>query len=190
MKPGQWVSAAKVAFSRDGKHIAVYIAAGSRAAPAGLLIDETSAAVQVWDLDTKISMQALRGLKVAVERLAFSADGKRVATATDKTLLVWDVESGNELVTLPGPGQVGAIACSPDGKFLAASGKDGTAWIHRVSSANKTAAEKQFGKKSQWHVPISCGRLRADSPPIISTVRSEPNTMGRCFAGAPTSDRS
>jgi WD40 repeat protein/serine/threonine protein kinase len=54
-----------------------------------------------------------------------SPDGKRVAiaTRTDNTLRVWDVETGNELFSIKGAG--GGIAFSPDGKRLAIhSGKE------------------------------------------------------------------
>jgi WD40 repeat protein len=60
--------------------------------------------------------------------VAFSPDGKRVATAsTDFTARVWDAESGKELLTLEGhDSSVWSVAWSPDGKRLATAGEDGT----------------------------------------------------------------
>ena len=44
---GEWASAGDVAFGPDGKCVAVPVTAGSRGAPAGLLIDDTGASVRV-----------------------------------------------------------------------------------------------------------------------------------------------
>ncbi len=67
----------------------------------------------------------LRGHSSPVRAVAFSANGKRLATASgDGTAKLWDAESGKELLTLRGV--VWGVAFSPDGKRLAtASGEDG-----------------------------------------------------------------
>ncbi len=63
--------------------------------------------------------------------VAFSADGKRLATASlDKTAKVWDVETGQELLTLAGhDDRVMGVAFSPDGKLLATASWDNTAKV-------------------------------------------------------------
>ncbi len=137
VKPGQWVSAADVAFGPNGRYIAVPLTAGSRGSPAGVLIDETKASVQIWDLETGKSTQAFQGLEASVERVVFSPDGKKLAMASgDKVLRVWDVETGKELEALQGRDHIGVVEFSPDGKLLAAGGKDGSVWIWRVAAAN------------------------------------------------------
>ena len=133
---GEWASAADVAFSPDGKRIAAPVTAGSRSAPAGLLIDDTGASVRVWDLETGQATQAMKGLKASVGRVVFSPDGKLLATAGgDKAVRVWDVATGKELAVLPGPDGVLAIAFSPDGKSLAAGSKNGSVRIWPVPTA-------------------------------------------------------
>lgn len=137
VEPGEWASAGDVAFGPDGKRIAVPVTAGSRGAPAGLLIDDTGASVRVWDLATGQSTKPVKGLKASVGRVVFSPDGRHLATAgSDKVVRVWDVETGEELADLIGPDRVGVVAFSPDGKSLAASSKDGSVRIWGMPTAN------------------------------------------------------
>jgi WD40 repeat protein len=68
-----------------------------------------------------------------VYAMAFSPDGKRLATAgADKVVRVWDAESGEEMMALPAGDRVEAVAFSPDGKSLAAGGRDGTIGVWAV----------------------------------------------------------
>ncbi len=70
----------------------------------------------------------LSGHTAAVNGVAFSPDGKRVATASnDGTAKVWDATTGKELFTLKGhTGPVTSITYRPDGKHIATSSEDGT----------------------------------------------------------------
>ncbi|MDE5083010.1 MAG: NACHT domain-containing protein, partial [Trichodesmium sp. St18_bin1] len=51
--------------------------------------------------------------------IAFSPDGKTIATKSNKTVRLWDAENGNELATLNHQEWVKAVAFSPDGKTIA-----------------------------------------------------------------------
>jgi WD40 repeat protein len=66
-----------------------------------------------------------------VESVAFSPDGRRLATASDdKTAKIWDAETGKELATLRGHEEpVRSVAFSPDGRRLATASADDTAKI-------------------------------------------------------------
>jgi WD40 repeat protein len=136
VRPGEWASAGDVAFTPDGKRVAAPVTAGSRGAPAGLLIDDTGASVRVWDLETGKDTQPVKGLKASVGRVAFSPDGSRLATAgADKVVRVWAVATGKELAGLPSSDRVSAVAFSPDGKSVAAGSRDGSIRVWAAPAA-------------------------------------------------------
>ncbi len=66
----------------------------------------------------RASCATLRGHRSAVSAVAVTPDGRRaVSGSRDKTLRVWDLESGAELATLYGHSDwVRAVAVTPDGR--------------------------------------------------------------------------
>ena len=75
------------------------------------------------------SLLTLTGHTNAVSSASFSADGKRIVTASqDFTARIWDADSGNELLTLTGHDQiVNSASFSVDGKRVVTASYDGTA---------------------------------------------------------------
>ncbi len=62
-----------------------------------------------------------------VESVAFSPDGRLIATGAMRTLILWEARTGRWLRTLRGhKGVIVSLAFSPDGKLLASSGLDAT----------------------------------------------------------------
>ncbi len=99
-----------VAFSPDG----VLCASGS--------LDGT---VKLWPIDAPNSQVTFRNSRGWVGTVAFSPDSRRVATAHDGNVRIWDPRTGEEFHRLPGPrgllGRIGLVF-SADGSLLAASG--------------------------------------------------------------------
>lgn len=63
--------------------------------------------MKVWDAETGQEKLTLKGHTGVVNSVAWSSDGKRIASGSgDSTLKVWDAETGQEIRTFKG----GAIA--------------------------------------------------------------------------------
>jgi WD domain, G-beta repeat len=67
----------------------------------------------------------LEGVNAKVYAVAFSPDGKTLASGAYKKILLWDLGTGKQIGVLQGhDDQVAALAFSPDGKMLVSSGGD------------------------------------------------------------------
>jgi WD40 repeat protein/KaiC/GvpD/RAD55 family RecA-like ATPase len=72
----------------------------------------------------------LRAHRSPVWSVAWSPDGKRLATANEEDTRVWDAETGKEMLTLSGHSSPArSVAWSPDGKRLVTGSNDGTAKV-------------------------------------------------------------
>ena len=81
-----------------------------------------------WDRLCHSFLLDLKGHTSWVTSVAFSADGKRLASADlDGAVKVWDAISGQELLTLKADiFDVASVTFSADGKWLASASQDGT----------------------------------------------------------------
>lgn len=79
--------------------------------------------IYLWDDNTPRALEKLDG---AVNALAFSPDGSRLASAgADGLIRVWEVESGEIVLTFEQGAAVNSVIFSPDGTQLISGGADG-----------------------------------------------------------------
>jgi WD40 repeat protein/tRNA A-37 threonylcarbamoyl transferase component Bud32/Flp pilus assembly protein TadD len=88
--------------------------------------------VRLWDARTGKAVRSWRtrrespGPPFGVTALAFSPDGKRLGCADLNLVTVWDVATGEPLLSLNGGAEVYGLAYSPDGRRLASVGQNDT----------------------------------------------------------------
>lgn len=121
---GHTVPTQGVIFSPDGKLIAS--CAGN---PPGM--NPGDGEVKLWDADSGREIRALARSSAGFLDLAFSPDGKRLATISrDHLVKVWDVETGRELMSFKAHGVdppfdgSPSVAFSTDGKRIVSCGAD------------------------------------------------------------------
>jgi sugar lactone lactonase YvrE len=72
------------------------------------------------------------------DSIAFSPDGRTVASNVDKTVVLWDIASGQELRTLRGhEAKVAKVAFSPDGRTVAATSSEKTTKLWDTASGRE-----------------------------------------------------
>src|SRR5919199_1843200 len=81
----------------------------------------------------------LGGHNLSVQAVAIAADGKRTISASyDKTLKIWDTDTGRELRTLTGhTGPVRGVAIAPDGLTAISASDDNTLKIWDIETGSE-----------------------------------------------------
>jgi len=119
---GHWGAVNGVAFSADCSLVVSGSFTETRRSwmPRNCGYDRT---LRVWRVADGKEMKALRARDVS--DLSLSPDGSRIATASGKSVDVWDAGRGRRLCSLEGHTEaVVAVAYSPDGKWIASGSWD------------------------------------------------------------------
>merc|ERR1712196_217021 len=87
----------------------------------------------IWDAESGQELLILEGYSEYVSSVSFSPDGRRIVSGGcdvfsigsggEKTIRIWDAESGQELLKLEGhSGYVSSVSFSPDGRRIVSGG--------------------------------------------------------------------
>jgi WD40 repeat protein len=114
-----------LAYSPDGRHIA-----SASVFPKLERLRESRGVVKIWDAETGRDLVTFQEQVGVVLSLAFSPDGRRVASSSindDHTFVVWDAGSGAVIRIVRGhASHVDRLRYSPDGRLLASASTDGS----------------------------------------------------------------
>ncbi len=107
----------RIRFSPDGKLLVVV----------GGLSTSMVGEARVLNADSGRELVSLKGHTIAVQDAAFSPDSQRLATCSaDRTVRLWDVATGQEILTLRGHRPIWSVRFVSDGRRLVGASADGT----------------------------------------------------------------
>ena len=126
-----------LAISPDGCHVAV---------------STHDPAVTIWNLATGEEVQVCQGHTSVIKNVAFSPDGKWVASGAGDIarsepgeVKVWEWETGHELLELRGhTDPIYGVAFSPDGQRLVSASQDHTVKVWDLSTGRETLTLRAF----------------------------------------------
>ncbi len=97
-----------------------------------------------------LESRALEGYESAIWTLAFSPDGKWLATASEDGVGLWNVQNPREIKFLEGhTGARNTLAFSPDGKWLAIGLSDKTVRLWNVQNPKEVKVLEGHGERIQ-----------------------------------------
>ncbi len=116
--------------------------------------EDMTFSIKLWNPQTAAEVMTLPGHNNMVMHLAFSPDGRLLASGGyDNIIKIWEVSSGRELHRLSGhTAWISALDFSPDGKFLVSGSDDASSRLWNVGSGELLATLVTLNKGNDWLV--------------------------------------
>jgi WD40 repeat protein len=123
----------------------------------------------MWTVDGTL-LKKLEGHTAAVRACAFSHDGSRLATASqDKTVRVWDVETGKCLFVFEHIGRVYDVHFSLDSKKIISSSSFATCTLWDLEKAKPVDDEPERQFKTGSGTCFSCAFVDNDKKLVMAS---------------------
>ena len=122
--------------------------------------------VKIWDFEQGLEIRTIKGHIDAVYSLAFQQQRRLVSVSADRTVKVWDVNTGEQLfkpMSEPS-GELYALALHPDGELVAAAGADKMIRTWGLTGHGGKLLRSAFAHDS----PILCLAFALDGKTLIS----------------------
>jgi WD40 repeat protein len=137
----------------------------------GIAASYSDGSTIVRSVGTEKELLTLTGHESAVYALAWSPDGKRLATGSlDHTARVWDAASGAELLSMPNQSDnVLGVAWSPDSKRLAIASGDHAVRVYAMDIHDLMLARRRVTRElrqEECHTYLHMAKC----PPTPSTL--------------------
>ncbi len=110
--------------------------------------------VTLWDVASGTEIGALKGHGKGVTQVAFSRDGRSLASSsTDNTIRIWDVAGRRELRTLTGhTANIESLDFSPDARLLASASDDGSTFLWDANTGEHLLTLISLDDGGEWMV--------------------------------------
>lgn len=110
--------------------------------------------VTLWDVANGTEIGALKGHGKGVTQVAFSRDGRLLASSSsDNTIRIWDVAGRRELRTLTGhTANIESLDFSPDSRLLASAGDDGSTFLWDANTGEHLLTLISLDDGGEWMV--------------------------------------
>jgi len=141
----------------------------------------------LWDLATRREVKRFIG-HVKPHTLLFTPDGRQIISASEQTIKLWDIETGDEVWTYTLPrGYVGMVSFSPTGRQMFVVMSRGSV-ILDVSTGNETVQTETFpevmnrGKEEEGFSPDGRYTLSGDDDGTFKLFDAETGSLVRTFS--------
>ncbi|HST50919.1 MAG TPA: caspase family protein, partial [Pyrinomonadaceae bacterium] len=110
--------------------------------------------IKIFNVSNGQELISLKGGAGDVQALAFSVDGRTLATASaDNTIKLWDATTGDAVRSLADEGEsVTSLAFSPDGRLLASTSNEGSTALWDAKTGARLATLVSVGDGGDWLV--------------------------------------